>query len=204
MFKILGFVLFVIGFAHAEAPQKTTQKLSSTDLQQKIQNNLNGVKALIADMVQQNPDGSLEKGLLFLKRPQLCVQYIENGKTTKQKIIANRDTLTLTDKDGNQDIVGVKDTPAGLLLQEKLDFEKDLELSLVSQTEQSAQFRLQKKGQNEGLFLILKFAIKPMILLQGWIIDGGVKEDGSRQTTEVTLENVKIGIDIDDLVFKDN
>jgi outer membrane lipoprotein-sorting protein len=192
VFKIFGFVLCVMSFAQA------------SDLQQKIQNNLNGVKALTADMVQQNPDGSVEKGRLFLKRPQLCVQYIENGKTTKQKIIANRDTLTLTGKDGSQDIVGVKDTPAGLLLQEKLDFKNDLELSLISQTEQSAQFRLQKKGQNEGLFITLKFSIKPMILLQGWIIDGGVKEDGSRQTTEVTLENVKIGIDIDDLVFKDN
>ena len=81
MFKILGFVLCVICSVQA------------SDLQQKIQNNLNGVKALTADMVQQNPDGSVEKGRLFLKRPQLCVQYIENGKTIKQKIIATFGTL---------------------------------------------------------------------------------------------------------------
>jgi outer membrane lipoprotein-sorting protein len=171
------------------------------DLLKKIQDYLNGVKSLQADMVQVNPNESQQKGRIYLRRDpnqtygKLRLEYqppatdliVVDGEELKHKDLKSKEVNSY----------GVDDTPAAFLLKKNLRFGEDMDVQSVVQEGSRVKVKLVHRGDSQGMSLTLDFTTAPFLKLVGWQV-----YDGQGNHTAVSLDNVQIDIQLKDSLFK--
>lgn len=182
----------------AAAPGRPSQNQQAQI--KKVQDYLNGIRTLRATFSQDNPNGTMASGTMYLKRlgkesfGKLRLDYAPPNLT---KIIANGEILRHEDGDTKEiNEYSIDSTPASFLLRHKIDFFNDLEVKKMDAKGEKIYLTVVRPG-DEGVTLTLIFVTSPMLRLQEWtVIDGQANE------THVVLENVEIGVPLDERLFK--
>jgi outer membrane lipoprotein-sorting protein len=170
------------------------------EMLKKIQDYLNGIKSLQAEMAQTNADQSQQNGRIFLKRDpnltygKLRLEYtpakdliIVDGRDLRHKDLITKEVSTYS----------VESTPAAFLLKKNLQFGKDMQVQSVQDQGDQIVLKLVNIGDADGMSLILKLTTKPFLKLTGWEV-----YDGQGNTTRVELHNVQINVKVSDHLFK--
>ncbi|MBM3468413.1 MAG: outer membrane lipoprotein carrier protein LolA [Alphaproteobacteria bacterium] len=184
--------------ASAVPPPHQTQPDHLNQLS-RIEAYLNGIRTLRADFLQTNYDGSTSSGKMFLKRlgresfGKLRLDYLP---PMQSKIIANGEILRHEDPQ-THDVseYSIDSTPASFLLRHKIDFKKDLHVQKMEAKGDKIYLTLLRPGE-EGVQLTLIFITSPMLRLQEWTV-----QDAHANQTHVVLNQVEIGIPLDDKLF---
>ncbi len=169
----------------------------------KVQNYLNGVKSLQADMVQINPNQTQQKGRIYLRRDpnqsygKLRLEY---QPPATDLIVVDGEDLQHKDLKTNEiSSYSVENTPAAFLLKRNLRFGEDMQVDSVRQEGALVHIKLVNIGDSQGMSLTLDLTTEPFLKLVGWQV-----YDGQGNHTAVKLENVQIDIRLNDSLFKIN
>ncbi|MFN7710442.1 MAG: LolA family protein [Holosporales bacterium] len=188
LFTIFGFGLVL------SLPCAAQQGPTTIEWTQKIQHALQNLVTAKAQFVQTNPDGSQHSGTLYLNRPgRLRMQY-DNPKG--QLVIA--DGTWIIFHNPNMDdttYLGLNETPAGLLLKDRIDFSKGVAVIDMQETANDITLSFVDVNAQEIGTLSLIFN-KATLDLKGWIV-----EDSQRQKTRVMFEGLQKGQKLDPKLF---
>jgi outer membrane lipoprotein-sorting protein len=177
-----------------------TSKPQQTEQIQKLQDYLNGIKTLRANFTQTNPNKTTSTGKMYLKRlgnDSFGKLRLEYAPPTNDKIIADGETLRHEDG-ASRDIseYSIDSTPASFLLRHKIDFTDDLEVKNLETKGGKVYLTVVRPG-DDGVTLTLIFVTAPLLRMQEWSL-----VDAQSNTTHVVLDNVEIGVPLDEKLFK--
>ncbi|HZQ02106.1 MAG TPA: outer membrane lipoprotein carrier protein LolA [Reyranella sp.] len=160
-----------------------------------VEQYFNSIHTLQARFVQSNPGGSTTTGTLYVRRPgRMRFQY---DPPSQLKIVADGSQVTLWDpatRDFGQWPIGW--TAASFLVKEPFRLSGDL--TVESQSRHNGVLELtivQTRKPQEGK-VIVRMAENPMEL-RGWTII-----DGRGNRVDVTLTDLKTGLQLADSLFK--
>ncbi len=167
---------------------------AETNTLQRIEGYLNGLTTVVSDFTQTAPDGSLSSGKFYLERPDKM--RWEYNPPVPILMVANGGTMTYLDRELAQtSYIPVGDTPAGILLRDKIHFNGDLEIKHMVEEAGIIRLTLTQSTQPENGELTLEFSDKPLMLRNLAIIDA------TKQETRVNFSNALIGQPIDSNKF---
>lgn len=162
---------------------------------QRVEDYLNGLETLQGRFIQNNPDGSSAQGQIYLQRPGKV--RFEYDPPVPLLVLANGKWLTQVDKELKQvSNYPLDETPAYLLLREKIDFGKDLKVSEFWQGEKVLRIRLQDTRNPDVGSVTMTFADQPLEL-RAWVVT-----DAQGLETELALVNSRTGISLDQSLFE--
>lgn len=144
--------------------------------------------------VQVSPDGSVTEGEFALRRPgRMRFDYDE---PTPVLIVADGSTVAMEDSElETVDRVPLGSTPLGMILDDKLDFQTEADVTSVERTGNKVAITAEDpEGEAEGE-LTLYFDATTYELLSWRAIDA------NRQTTLVALQDVETNVSLDPRLF---
>ena len=156
---------------------------------------LNEITTLTADFTQVAPDGAIAEGKLFLKRPgKMRWEYAPPNPIL---MVSDGDTFVYHDKEMNEvSYLSLDDTLAAFIAKPKINFaDESLRVVDVREGAGSLRFTIFKNGRMDEGLLTLVFRTQPLRLHQLAVMDG------SGGLTELTLDNVQRGMQLDDEMF---
>lgn len=162
--------------------------LAAKDIKKDIETYLDLLPTIEASIIQINPDGACMKGKIYIdrKKKQLKLIYPDIHQT----IVVKNDTLYLQEeKDGEVQSMNASYTPAGLLLQSRIRFGKDVFVKDFQHTQKDALITLTDDEDGGHGSMTMGFQTDPFIKLTGWVV-----VDMQGNTTQVAVENLKGGI----------
>ncbi len=197
MFASLASTLMTMAQPVMAAPGQPSQDQQAQI--KKVQDYLNGIRTLRANFSQDNPNGTKASGKMYLKRlgkESFGKLRLDYAPPALIKIVANGEILRHEDGDTKEvSEYSIDSTPASFLLRHKIDFFNDLEVKKMETKGEKIYLTVVRPG-DDGVTLTLIFVTSPMLRLQEWtVIDGQANE------THVVLENVEIGIPLDEGLF---
>jgi outer membrane lipoprotein-sorting protein len=156
---------------------------------------INSIRTLQARFVQNNPNGSIAQGTLYVSRPGK-MRFVYDPPS-QLKVVADGTQVTLWDpstRDFGQWPIGW--TAASFLVKQPLRLSGDLTVTKVERANGQLQYTIvQTRKPQEGT-VIVRLAESPMALL-GWSII-----DGRGNKVDVALTNLQTGIQLADSLFK--
>jgi outer membrane lipoprotein-sorting protein len=161
-----------------------------------IERYFNSIRTMQARFVQNNPNGSVVQGTLYVRRPGRM--RFEYDAPSKLKIVADGTQVTLWDpatRDFGQWPIGW--TAASFLVREPLHLSGDLTVESLQRTA-DGQLQLtmvQTRKPQEGK-VIVRLAENPLAL-RGWSI-----LDNRGNKVDVALIDLKTGVQLADSLFK--
>jgi len=161
-----------------------------------IEQYINSIRTFQARFVQNNPNGSIVQGTLYVRRPgRMRFQY---DPPSQLKIVADGTQVTLWDpktRDFGQWPIGW--TAASFLVKEPFRLSGDITLQSLQRTADGLLqlTMVQTKKPQEGQ-IIVRLAENPLSL-RGWTI---IDNRGNR--VDVALSNVQTGLQLADSLFK--
>jgi outer membrane lipoprotein-sorting protein len=160
-----------------------------------IEQYVNSIRTLQARFVQNNPNGSVVQGTLYVSRPgRMRFQY---DPPSQLKVVADGRQVTLWDpqtRDFGQWPIGW--TAASFLVREPFRLSGDLTVQSLQRVNGLLQLTVvQTKKPQEGQ-VIVRLAENPMTL-RGWSII-----DNRGNKVDVALTNVQTGLQLADSLFK--
>lgn len=160
-----------------------------------VESYVNSIRTMQARFVQSNPNGSIVQGTLYLSRPGKM--RFEYDAPSQLKIVADGLQVTMWDppnRDFGQWPIGW--TAATFLVKDPLRLSGDLTVEKNERVNGLSELTLvQTRKPQEGR-VIVKLADNPMAL-RGWTII-----DGRNNRVDVTLTDVKTGIQLASSLFK--
>ncbi len=184
-------------------PETVYEKVKDAD-KKKIATYWNSIQAIVADIVQTNPDGTRVNGKLYLKKGEgdsakLRVDYQSDYK--QQLLIKKSEVLLVDLTDGALAAYPVSMTPAGLILKPHLDFEKDVKLVDSRQVGNDVQLVLAHNDDENGGTLTLNFIIDNNCRLLRWKV---LDPQGNITTVELVHDTISTNKNahIPDTLFK--
>jgi outer membrane lipoprotein-sorting protein len=176
-------LLTLAGTAHAQAGVP------------EIEQYINSIRTLQARFVQNNPNGSVVQGTVYLRRPGRM--RFEYDAPSKLKIVADGTQVTLWDpatRDFGQWPIGW--TAASFLVRDQLRLSGDLTVQSLQRTGNGLELTVvQTKKPQEGK-IIVRLAENPLAL-RGWSII-----DNRGNKVDVALVDVRSGVQLADSLFK--
>ncbi len=163
---------------------------------QAVEAYLTELKTMVADFKQLAPDGTISTGKFQLKRPKkMRWQY---NPPTPILMVTRGNYLTYYDYELNQvSDIPLDDTLLGILSRQNIDFESsDLVVSEHYDEKGFITVTLEEKDAPEQGSLGMVFKKNPMQLTHL------VVTDTTQLVTQITLENVKEDVALEDAVFK--
>ena len=161
-----------------------------------IEQYINSIRTFQARFVQNNPNGSIVQGTLYVRRPgRMRFQY---DPPSQLKIVADGTQVTLWDpktRDFGQWPIGW--TAASFLVKEPFRLSGDITLQSLQRTADGLLqlTMVQTKKPQEGQ-IIVRLAENPLAL-RGWTI---IDNRGNR--VDVALSNVQTGLQLANSLFK--
>lgn len=179
--------------AHSQGPQDIAQDLGSSlasdfsikDLLGKVEAYLNGFRSLHAHFKQEDPDGTVRFGELYIQKPGLMrIAY----RGLKGLLIVSDGTwLSYDDKALEQvSYVPLHTTPAALILKDKFEFKETIVEKVEFMPNHELQITMRNKQEPDAGSLTLVLKQNP-IELAGWQV-----MDPSAQMTIVELSHVEV------------
>lgn len=160
-----------------------------------VEKYFNGLGTLQARFVQNNPNGSIVQGTLYVRRPGRM--RFEYDAPSQLKIVADGTQVTLWDpgtRDFGQWPIGW--TAASFLVKDPLQLSGDLTVETTERRDgQLLMTVVQTRRPQEGK-VIVRFAEGPLAL-RGWSI-----VDNRGNKVDVTLVDLKTGLQLADSLFK--
>jgi outer membrane lipoprotein-sorting protein len=160
-----------------------------------VEQYFNSIRTLQARFVQNNPNGSVVQGTLYLRRPGRM--RFEYDAPSKLKIVADGSQVTLWDianRDFSQWPIGW--TAASFLVKEPMSLSGDLKVEQIQHTNGEVQLTVvQTRKPQEGK-VIVRLAEGPL-LLRGWSII-----DARGQRVDISLQDIRTGLQLADSLFK--
>ena len=153
----------------------------------RVQAYLNSFTTFHARFRQEDPDGTLRFGELYIQRPgKMNLNYLTPSPLL---VISDGSWISYDDKDLNQiSYVPLSSTPAIMMLDEKIDFHSTIVDKVEFSPEEEIQITIRNKSDPEIGTLILTFKDNPL-RLSGWQV-----VDQTTQTTTITLKDLEVGI----------
>lgn len=168
-------LLLIISMLCAIQPAQAVNTRSRMSLKDKAQlidkaeKYLNSLTTIEGDFSQTNPTSSgYLTGKFYMSRPgKMLVKYQGD---CGNRIVSDGTWLTVYDgKTKQSNATALKETPANLLLQEKIDFSGKVKVLHVKRDAGTLRIVLTKDGDSSAGFITFVFAENPMTLKQ-WII----------------------------------
>lgn len=145
--------------------------------------------------LQENPDGSISEGVLYLDRPgNLRFEY---DPPDPYLIMVKEKWLIFIDKELPQTTyIAVEKTPAYFLTQKIVDFSKDLEITRFEHRDGAFRLDIQQSAEDNAGSVTLIFSDKPLTLRKwrSYGVDGGI--------TDTTLINPEFGASLNGAIFE--
>lgn len=160
----------------------------------RIESYLTDLTTLKSRFIQANPDGSYMEGTIYLNRPgQMRVEYDEPVPIL---LVADGRFFIHVDKRlKNVSHIPLSSTPAYLILQEKIDFDKGVKVIDFSREAGLIRVGLTQKDNPDLGSIELTFTQDPLTLKQ-WTIT-----DAQQARTTVTLLNPRRDVKLDEELF---
>lgn len=165
----------------------------------RIQDYLNGIKTFKAKITQINPNQQNLSGTVYINRAtggdygKLRIEYDQKDQDL---VIADGEKLILHNPYTRENtIYSIDQTPAAFLLQKNLNLEEDLTVKSLTEKAGEIELVMTKFGAGEAS-VTLKFSTFPMLKFNGWVI-----VDAQENRTDVSLDDVVIGINLKDSLF---
>lgn len=165
--------------------------LAQADVVDQINLNLSATKTLKAHLIQQAQDGSIQRGMLYLKRPGKLTMKLEGthpfflmidgASCDYQDAVTERPFHIPFDR-----------LPLGFLLNAKINLKEDFVLKNVRKDQKSVWIDLETRDQ---MFQVSLW-FDDQKQLKGWIT-----HDPEGNVIRVQLENAQINISLDDALF---
>jgi outer membrane lipoprotein-sorting protein len=159
-----------------------------------VEKYFNGIRTLQARFVQNNPNGSISQGSLYIRRPGRM--RFEYDKPSELKIVADGSQVTMWDintRDFGQWPIGW--TAASFLVKEPLQLSGELSVENVDRHDGLLSVTMvQTRKPQEGRVTI-RVSENPM-QLRGWTV-----VDGRGNRVDVALTNVQQGLHLADSLF---
>lgn len=156
---------------------------------------LNRIQAVQGRFAQVAPDGSRSQGDIYLQRPgKMRFQYDAPSPLT---IVSDGATVSVEDR-SVRDVsrVPLRSTPLYYVLKRDVSLERDARITRVAKSgDQLLVTARDRTGEAEGE-ITLQFT-GPSYALQQWTIT-----DGQRQTTRITLSEVRAASRLDPRLFR--
>lgn len=197
---IIGTAVMV---AVTQAAPKTSVSIQPVEasLVKKVEDYLNGIKTYRARILQTNANGSMQKGWFYMQRggkSQFGKMRIEYDAPVKDLMVVDgRDFIFYDAQAKETNTYDIDSTPAAFLLRRKIDLRHDLKVVEKATDGNEIGLKIIRTGDESGAALILKFATVPIFKLNGWAV-----MDPQGLLTRVHLEEVNIGITLDEKLFK--
>jgi outer membrane lipoprotein-sorting protein len=176
----------------AATPQQAQLKI--------LQDYLNGIRTLRANFSQQDTNGTMSSGKMYLKRlgsESFGKLLLEYAPPSNNRIIANGEILRIVDGQTNDvSEYSIDNTPASFLLRHKIDFFNDLDVKNMETKGNKIYLTVTRSGE-DGVTLTLIFVTTPILRLQEWSV-----LDAQGNTTHVVLKKVEIGVPLDERLFR--
>jgi outer membrane lipoprotein-sorting protein len=180
-----------IGAQPAPTPIPLTQE-DHVDLQ-RISGYLGGITTMYARFYQYAANGGTASGQVWMERPGRM--RFEYNPPSPILLIADRFYVYYIDKQlAEMQKVGLKSTPAWLLLRDPITFD-DLIVTRFVRAAGLLQVTLVEKAHPDDGSLTMSFSDKPLALRQWTIVDA------QRRTTTVTLAGQQFGMALDPTLF---
>jgi outer membrane lipoprotein-sorting protein len=161
----------------------------------RIEAYLNDITTLRSRFLQENPDGSISEGVLYLHRPgKLRFEY---DPPDPYLIMVKDEWLIFIDKELAQTTyIEVEKTPAFFLTQQNVSFAKDFDITRFERRNGAVRLGLQTRGDDSAGNVTLIFSDKPLTLRKwrAYGVDGG--------ETDTTLINPSFGAALKGDVFE--
>jgi outer membrane lipoprotein-sorting protein len=160
-----------------------------------VEKYFNAIKTLQARFVQTNPNGSVVQGTLYVRRPgRLRFQY---DAPSQLKVVADGVQVTMWDpatRDFGQWPIGW--TAASFLVKEPFKLSGDLSVESQSRNDGVLELTIVQTAKPQEGKVIVRMAENPLAL-RGWTI-----VDGRGNKVDVTLSELRTGIQLADSLFK--
>lgn len=189
-------VLFGLGILAAGAgPARPALAALPAEDVQRVEAYLNGLTTLEARFTQINPNGSTSRGLLFMRRPDaLRLQY---DRPSRVLMIASEGRLTYSDPAMNQQTsLSVEDTPLSILLRPRIDLDEGVRVTDMLRQNDELQLRVVPTSAKVQGSLTLVFGDRPFELRRWAVVDA------QGLVTQVMLEQVQTGVELDEQIFR--
>jgi outer membrane lipoprotein-sorting protein len=160
-----------------------------------IEQYLNSLRTVKARFVQNNPNGSLAQGTLYVRRPGRM--RFEYDPPSQLKIVADGFQVTMWDpatKDFGQWPLGW--TAASFLVKEPLSLSGDLRVEKLERVNGLIEATLSQAKRPQDGKAVVRFAENPLAL-RGWTII-----DNRGQQVSVALSDLQTGMQLADSLFK--
>lgn len=163
-----------------------------------VEKYIGDIKTIKADFMQISSNGGYAEGKFYIKRPgKMRLEYYPPSPVL---ILSNGDDLVYYDKDLDQTShIDVDDTPAAILLNEKIKLDDDdYKVTNVTKEPGAIEITIAQDGDEDEGALTLFFSTKPLKLKQ-WRV-----RDAQDILTTISLYNQKYGSDLENSLFKLN
>ena len=156
---------------------------------------LNSIETLGADFRQVNHDGSISKGVLYIKKPgRLRMAYASPDTTV---VIVNDEFVTILDakNSGSHQKLSISNNPLRLLLSSEIELNtKDSIVDFNSKNLKTTIIVSDRKNKNLGTLEII-FNNTPLIF-EKWLLTNSLKEK-----VVVNLSSISVGDDFKASLF---
>lgn len=159
---------------------------------------LNGMATAKAGFAQQNDDGSLSTGTLYLSRPgKMRFEYDDQAGTT---VVAGAGAVVIFDPKSNQppETYPLKRTPLSIILARNVNLARANMVTGHGFDGQNTIVRAQDPEHPEYGFIEMHFADSP-VALEGWVV-----HDGAGGQTRVRLNGMETGMPLSLTLFNTN
>ncbi len=160
----------------------------------RIEAYINAIHTLKARFVQDAPDGSLSRGLVWLQRPgRMRFQY---DPPTPLLLVAGHGLFVYYDRQlGQTTNIPLGSTPLGLLLRDSFSLGGEVTVMAVTRDPGQLQVTVRRTASPGDGTLTLVFT-DPPLALRSWAV-----VDAQRRETRVTLLDVQLGGSFDQQMF---
>jgi outer membrane lipoprotein-sorting protein len=202
MMKKLFLAFLIISGIQLASPIALVQAAPvEAPLVKKVEDYLNGIKTYQARILQTNSNGTTQKGSFYMDRggnQAFGKMRIEYDAPVKDLMVVDGQKFTFYDAQAKEtNRYDIDTTPAAFLLRRTIDLHKDLKIIEKVTEGNEIGLKIIRTGDESGAALILRFSTDPIFKLNGWAVI-----DAQGLLTRVNLEDVKIGVGLDQKLFK--
>jgi outer membrane lipoprotein-sorting protein len=186
LFAVLTFLLFAVPVQATEVSLSPEQQA----LAEKLRNYLNGLKTLSGSFAQISSNGTYADGKVYMSRPgKMRLVY---NPPVKTELIVRRGTIIYHDMEYRQvNYYPLSSTPLGVLLDEELSFDKDVQIVDLAQSAGVIELTLIDRDDPGMGSVTLVFSDAPLELRKWAVVDAqGIM-------TQVSLLNAHFGAPLD-------
>lgn len=165
-------VALLLAVASGPAAVATAPRIGDAEAAdiERIERYLNNIRTITARFLQSTSEGGYAEGTLFLSRPgRLRIEYDDPVPVL---IVADGRWIHFYDSElGQVNRLPITDTPAAILLREKVDLGEDVRVTSFERGPGTIRITVEDAANPESGALTLTFSDKPLMLRQWMVSD---------------------------------